>query len=82
MLGQITASGRVAPYPLTPPSLNMFLALCAPLSFSVRLPAEISGMTSASGQRPRVCSPPGCGEGKAEVGGVHPAGSSVSADLA
>lgn len=73
MPGQIPASGRVAPYPPTPPSLNMFLALCAPLSFSVRLPTEISGMMSASGQRPRVWSPPGCGGGKAEVDGAHPA---------
>lgn len=50
MLEQTPASGRVAPLsPTTPLSLNMFLALCAPLSFSVRLAAEISGMISASG---------------------------------
>lgn len=41
------------PYPLPPLTLNMLFALCAPLSFSVRLAAEISGMTPASGQRPR-----------------------------
>lgn len=63
--GTDPASGRVAPYPPPPhrPPLNMFLALCAPMSFSVQLAAEISGMMSASGQRPRVWSP-GCGGGE------------------
>lgn len=51
MLEQTPSSGRVAP--LSPTlSLNMVSALCAPLSFSVRLAAEISGMTPASGRRP------------------------------
>lgn len=70
------------PYPLPPLSLNMLFALCAPLSFSVRLAAEISGMMPASGQRPR-CGLLGAAEAKeAEVGGGIPQSRSVSADLA
>lgn len=69
MLEQTPSSGRVAPLsPATPLSLNMFFALRAPLSFSVQLAAEISGMTPASGQRPR-CGLLGAAEAtEAEVG--------------
>lgn len=62
----------------------MVFALCAPLSFSVRLAAEISGMMSASGQRPRRGLPGAAEATEAKWGrgaGV-PQSHSVSADLA
>lgn len=60
------------PYPYHPLTLNMLFALCAPLSFSVRLAAEISGMAPASGQRPG-CDLLGAAEAReAEVGGGIP----------
>lgn len=62
----------------------MVFALCAPLSFSVRLAAEISGMMSASGQRPRRGLPGAAEatEAKWGQGAGVPQSHSVSADLA
>lgn len=82
MLEQIPASGkRGSPptLPTAPLSLNIFLALCAPLSFTVSgWTPWFQGPMSQRSLRPQVWSPR-CGEGEAGVGRAHPH-RSISAD--
>lgn len=81
MLEQAPSSGRVAPLPPTNPHTKHVICLIAPLSFSVRLAAEISGMTSASGQGPGVVSWVLLRHGRQKRVGAAPRSRSVSADL-